>query len=75
MSAAFNHLWKQQYLFLYKQVKFHGLRTVVRVATRGGVGDWVTLYRLAYSEDCITFHNLLDGAWAIEVIIIIDSCY
>jgi len=34
---------------------------VVRVATKGS-GGWVTLYRLAYSENCSTFINLLDGA-------------
>jgi len=34
---------------------------VVRVATKGGK-NWATLYRLAYSADCVTFINLLDGA-------------
>jgi len=36
------------------------LSTVVRVATKGGANNYVTLYRLAYSEDCVTFINLLD---------------
>jgi len=41
---------------------------VVRVATKGAgypgidTGDYVTQYRLAYSEDCVTFQNLVDGA-------------
>jgi len=38
---------------------------VLRVATKaGGGGDacYTTLYRLAYSEDCSNFINILDGA-------------
>ena len=59
--------WTVQCCFLYKnislylQVRFNALSTVVRVATRGG-GGWVTQYRLAYSNDCLSFNNILDGA-------------
>jgi len=35
---------------------------VVRVATKGGGTNYVTLYRLAFSADCQTFVNLLSGA-------------
>jgi len=46
------------------QVRFNSLSSVVRVATRGEVNAnfWITLFRLAYSEDCVVFNNLLDGA-------------
>lgn len=33
---------------------------MVRVATKGGI-NWVTQYRLDFSEDCVTFSNLQDG--------------
>jgi len=51
-----------------KQARFHNLKIVVRVATRGnGVSNpastsYITLYHLAYSEDCSAFQNILDGA-------------
>jgi len=45
---------------------------VVRVATKGS-GGWVTLYRLAYSENCSTFINLLDGAGNNAVISYFDK--
>ena len=38
------------------------MSTVVRVATKGEESYWVALYRLAYSDDCVTFINLQDGA-------------
>jgi len=47
---------------LYLQVRFHSLSTVVRVATRGGAVNYVTQYRLAFSEDCASFMDLLDVA-------------
>ena len=48
--------------WFYSQVEFHVKSTVVRVATQGGNLAYVGLYRLAYSEDCTVFHDLLDGA-------------
>jgi len=47
--------------FIFSQVKFHVLSTVFRVATKAG-HNWVTMYRLAYSEDCVNFNNVLDNA-------------
>jgi len=38
------------------------MSTVVRVAIKGDLYEWATLYRLAYSADCVTFINLLDVA-------------
>jgi len=52
-------------LFFPVQVRFHDLKTVFRVATKAGGGDpvcYTSQYRLAYSEDCSTFNNILDGA-------------
>jgi len=49
------------------------MSTVVRVATDGKESYWITLYRLAYSDDCVTFINLLDGAGNNEVIKILLS--
>ena len=55
--------------FSNKQVRFNALSTVVRVATKGcGNGNaWVTLYRLAYSADCVTFNDLVNSAGVNEV--------
>ena len=50
------------YTLFYLQVRFQSLSTVVRVATKGGGTNYVTLYRLAFSADCQTFVNLLSGA-------------
>ena len=52
-----------------KQVRFHALSTVVGVATKGcGNGNaWVTLYRLAYSADCVNFIDLMNSAGNNEV--------
>ena len=48
------------YMLVFK-VQFHTLSTVVRIATKGCDG-WIIQYRLAYTEDCITFNNYLDVA-------------
>ena len=55
--------------FSNKQVRFNALSTVVRVATKGcGNGNaWVTLYRLTYSADCVTFNDLVNSAGVNEV--------
>ena len=47
-------------VLFFWQVQFHGTSTVVQVANSGGAsdGDWITLYRLAYSVDCTTFQTL-----------------
>ena len=45
----------------FTQVRLHVPGTVIRIATKG-CADWMTKYRLAYSDDCVTFHNLLDAA-------------
>jgi len=57
------------YEFSNKQVRFHALSTVVRVATKGCGNDnaWVTLYRLRYSADCVTFSDLVNSAGNNEV--------
>ena len=34
---------------------------MLREATKSGI-QWITLNRLAYSDDCVAFNNLLDGA-------------
>jgi len=59
--------------FYNLQVRFHVLSTVIRVATKAG-NNWVKLYRLAYSEDCKKFNNLLDGAGNNIVISMCISC-
>jgi len=46
-------------LLSFFQVRFNAMSTVARVATKGVV-YWVTLYRLAYSEDCRAFKNIMD---------------
>ena len=56
----------------FLQVRFHALSTAIRIATRGN-DQWVTLYRLAYSEDCVTFSNLLDVAGNNAVTILIGQ--
>jgi len=56
----------------FLQVRFHALSTVIRIATRGN-DQWVTLYRLAYSGDCVTFSNLLDVAGNNAVTILIGQ--
>jgi len=43
----------------FLQVRFHYLSIVTEVATQG-VNMWVTRYRLAYSEDSVTFDEHLD---------------
>ena len=43
------------------QVQFNVLSKVVAVQTQSGGGDFITSYRLEYSEDCITFHELLNA--------------
>ena len=58
-------------IHVYLQVRFHVSSTVVRVAHQGTTA-WVTLYRLAYSHDCVAFTNLLDGAGNNVVIIYVD---
>ena len=62
-------LFIKMYEFSNKQVRFHALSTVVRVATKGcGNGNaWVTLYRLAYSADCVTFSDLVNSLGNNEV--------
>jgi len=57
-------------MFFHSQVQFYAKSTVVRVATRGGSCCWVTSYWLAYSQDCTTFHNILDGAGNNQVIVL-----
>jgi len=61
------------YELIYLQVHFNGLSKVVRIATKGGTLRWPTQYRLAYSEDCVVFNNLLDGAGNNVVIIILNK--
>jgi len=63
-------LKKKDMIYFYLQIQFHVLSTVVRVATQGGNGAYVSQYRLAYSQDCVTFNNILDVAGNIIVIIV-----
>jgi len=45
------------------------LLALVRIATKGGF-YWITEYRLTYSDDCVSFNNVLDGTGNNAVIII-----
>jgi len=47
------------------QVRFNNMSSVVRVGTQVGTACpacIITQYRLSFSEDCTTFHNIVDGA-------------
>ena len=46
--------------FNISQVRLNALSSVVRLETQG-CNYWVTLYRLAYSDNCVTFQSLLDA--------------
>jgi len=59
--------YANMFFYFFSKVRLHALSTVVRIATTG-CNNWVSLYQLAYSEDCLTFQNLLDVAGNIVVI-------
>jgi len=44
------------------QVQFMNVSTVFAIQTQGRAGwdQWVSTYRVEYSQDCSTFNNLLD---------------